>query len=117
MRTHLRLDRRDPSGWTLAEGPHTIGWIVPGRLAITGFADTATATVAAASAARVLAEWSVARAHLPRGNDQSVRITVDGTGFQCDIPDDTWPAVLLELAQRVHLATLALRHPLMEPVA
>lgn len=117
MLTHLRLDRRDPSGWTLADGPQTIGWIVPGRIAFTGFPDTETTTVAAATAARLLAEWSAARARLPRGSDQSVRISVDRTEFTCDLPDDTWHAVLLELAQRIHRATSALRHPAPEPAA
>jgi hypothetical protein len=117
MQTHLRLDRRDPTGWTLADGPHTIGWIIPGRLTFTGFADPATAADAAATAARVLERWAAVRSRIPRDSDQIVRVAVNETGFVCDVPDHLWQAVQLELAQRIHAATLALRSPSLEPVA
>lgn len=117
MLTHLRLDRRDPTGWTLVDGPHTVGWIVPGRIAFTDFPDIASATVASETAARVLRQWSASRTHIPRGSDRLVRVTLDRTGFACEVPDDLWQAVLLELAQRIHAATVSLRHHFPEPVA
>lgn len=117
MHTHLRLDRRDPTGWTLADGPHTIGWVVPGRLAFTGFADPAAAAQAAATATRVLEQWAAARTRIPRDSDQVLHVSVHATGFVCDVPDHLWQAVQLELAQRIHAATLALRFPSLEPVA
>lgn len=117
MHTHLRLDRRAPTGWTLADGPHTVGWIVLGRLTFTGFPHPAAATAAAATATRVLEQWAAARTRIPRDSDQVLHVSVDATGFVCDVPDHLWPAVQLELAQRIHAATLALRSPSMEPAA
>lgn len=115
MPPHLRLERRHPSGWTLAHGPSAVGWIADGRLVLTGFPDAASAAVAAEVAARVIRHRHALRAD--RSPDPTVRLLDDALGFSCAVPDEAWPAVLLELAQRLHVATLSLRHPHPEPAA
>ena len=117
MVTHLRIERRDPIGWTLAEGPNGIGWIVPGRLAFTGFPDASTAAAAADIAAEVVRQWAHGRSPAPRSEDTLVSLSGDGLGFECRVPEHTWYANLLELAQRIHTATNSLRHPQPEPAA
>ena len=117
MVTHLRLERRHPIGWTLAEGPNGIGWIVPGRLAFTAFPDASAAAAAAEIAAGVVREWAHGRQPAPRSEDTLVSLSRDGLGFECRVPEHTWYANLLELAQRIHTATNSLRYLQPEPAA
>lgn len=115
MPPHLRLERRHPSGWTLAHGPSAVGWIADGRLALTDFPDASSAAVAAEIAARVIRQWHQHRA--ADALDPTVHLLDDALGFSCAVPLDAWSALLLELAQRLHVATLSLRHPHPEPAA
>jgi hypothetical protein len=117
MVTHLRVERRDPIGWTLAAGPNGIGWIVPGRLVFTGFPDASAAAAATEIAAGVVRQWAHGRPPAPRAEDTLVSLSRDGLGFECHVPEHTWYANLLELAQRLHTSTNSLRHPKPEPAA
>jgi hypothetical protein len=117
MVTQLRIERRDPVGWTLAEGSNGIGWIVPGRLSFTGFPDASAAAAAAEIAAGVVDQWAQGRTPAPRPEDTLVALSRDGLGFECRVPEQTWYANLLELAQRIHTSTNSLRHPKPEPAA
>jgi len=115
MPRHLRFDRQDPTGWILAEGPRTLGEIQPDRMTFVGFPDAASAQVAAEIAARVLRDWRRTR----RGATADapvVAVLGDGSGFSFAVPEATWHALLLELAQRIHAATRSLRHLEPEPV-
>lgn len=115
--SNLRLDRRGASRWTLADGAHTVGWLAPGAIHFTDFPDADAASAAAEIAARVLRDWNAAHSHIPRGSDQVSRIIPTPEGFQCQVPDTTWMALVTELAQRIHTATRSLREPTEEPAA
>lgn len=117
MVTHVRVNRRDRTGKTFVEGPNEIGWVVPGRLAFTGFPDVSAAAVAADIAARIVRQWAHGRLRAPRPDDTLVSISSDGLGFECRVPEDTWHANLLELGQRIHSSTNSLRHLTPEPAA
>lgn len=115
MPSLLRLERRPEAGWILAEGPMVVGEVLPHRMTFVGFLDASAATVAASIAARVLHHWHAAR----RASDPAptVSLTADGTGFTFRLATPLWSAVLLELAQQVHTATLSLRYSQPEPAA
>lgn len=115
MPPHLRLTRRHPSGWTLAHGPSAVGWIDAGRLVLHGFPDAPSAAAAAEVASRVMRQRDEQSAS--EALDATVYPLDDAHGFACAVPDNAWLAVLLELAQRLHVATLSLRYPHPEPAA
>lgn len=115
MSPHLRIQRRHAARSVLNDGPSTVGWIADGQLALHGFPDAASAEAAAAVAARVIREWHEQRAS--GAPDPTVRLLPDAHGFSCAVPRDAWHAVLLELAQRLHVATLSCRYPQPEPAA
>lgn len=115
--THLRLVRRTPSSWTLADGQREIGSIAPGRISFTGFPDAATARLASQTAADVAHQWARRRA-IADGSDTTPPATSpDGLGFECHVPPATWHALQLELAQRIHASTSSFRYPTPEPAA
>lgn len=115
--SNLRLDRRGASRWTLSDGTHIVGWLAPGAIHFTHFPDEQSAADAAATAANVLRDWVATHSHIPRGNDQASRIIITPDGFECQVPDTTWMALVTELAQRIHTATRSLRTPTEEPAA
>lgn len=107
MPPYLRLERQFPTGYTLADGPNVVGWVDAGQLALHGFADAAAAAEAAAIAARLVSQWHQHRSSEEHG--VTVRPLDEAHGFVCTIPHHLWRAVFLELAQRLYVATLALR--------
>lgn len=117
MQTRLRLDRRESAGFTLADGPHEVGWVVPGRVVFTGFPDPDAAAAAAEVATRIAHQWATGRPLAPRAEDMRVTLTRDWLGFECHVPEGIWHALLLELAQRIHASTITLRHQTPEPAA
>lgn len=116
MPPHLRIERQDPAGWMLAEGPQRLGEIHPDHITFVGFPDAASAHVAAEVAARVLQHWQHAR-RTPGTATPIVTLTPDGLGFTFAVPPGLWHALVLELAQRIHAATRSLRNLQPEPAA
>lgn len=117
MQTRLRLDRRAPAGFTLADGPQEIGWVESGRIVFTGFPDPDAAAAAAEIAVRIARQWAEGRPLAPRFDETAVSLTRDWLGFECHVPEGTWHALLLELAQRIHASTNTLRYHTPEPAA
>lgn len=115
MTPHLRFERQDPAGWTLAEGPQRLGEIHPDHMTFVGFPDAESTQAAADVAVRVLQQWRLARREHDR-DAAAVSIAADGTSFTITVPAGMWYALLLELAQRIHAATRSLRHLEPEPV-
>lgn len=115
MSRYLRVERRHPSRSVLSDGPTTVGWIADGQLALHGFPDAASAQAAAHVAERVIRQWYEQRE--TNASEPTVDLLPDAHGFSCAVPRDAWYAVLLELAQRLHVATISCRYPQPEPAA
>lgn len=88
-----------------------------GRLVFRGFPDAASAATAAKVAARVGRQWAHSRTEAPFADDVVVSPLADAHGFECRVPDNTWRAILIQLAQRIHAATDSLRQPRLESAA
>ncbi len=115
MHSTLRLVRKQPSGWTIMNGARIVGLIDTGRLALYGYPDAFSATGTAAAASHVLREGI-----RHRNSDSLHALThpVDNVfGIACTVPENAWPASLLELAHRLHMAAIPFRHPEPEPAA
>lgn len=135
----LTTSRRDAWTHVLILDGTEIGWSTIRSLGFGGFADRAAARVAADLAAPVAAEWFVVRLQQrPPGwhtlvpyEDQVMvgpvvggRIVAPGAcpiggghsyGFELAVPEETWLAVRLQLAQQVHAAIASPQVP--DPVA
>jgi hypothetical protein len=115
MSPYLRLERRNTTSWSLADGRTSVGRLDAGGLILNGFPDAPSAQVAADVATGVVRRWHERRtADSPAA---TVHVLNDEHGFACTVPDDAWLATRLELAQRLHVATLSLRNPFPEPAA
>ncbi|MCC6316905.1 MAG: hypothetical protein IT361_04360 [Gemmatimonadaceae bacterium] len=115
--SYLRRVPRRPTGWTLSDGDRVVGTIVPGKISLTGFPDTDSATMARNAAAAVARDWAGPRTLDDTHHPTSPQPSPDGLGFEYHMPADTWHALQLELAQRMHTTTHALRHQTPEPAA
>lgn len=117
MEPQLQFKRHAPSHWTISHGAREVGFVMPGQITLTGFPDRPRAAAAADVATRVLRRWSE-RGVGPRAqHPAAVATTADSRGFTCTVPDDLWHALQLELAQRLHFATLSIRYSDQEPAA
>jgi hypothetical protein len=124
----LKASRRFPKGFVLLRDGAAVGWLRAGIIGFGSFDDRAEAQRAGERAAFALAQWYRTRwRSRPIGWEAEVRIddriSVDETvvgricaedpmgvlgdsqcGIELRIPDETWIAVMLELAQRMYMA-------------
>ena len=132
MLTQLQLGRRDASSCALMDGPLAIGWIRTGVIGFGGFEDRREAHAAAMAAAVIVLHRAASRfegglaefpGHVPetdavRANGMVVgrllspratRSDLAGYGYEIAVPAQTWLAVMLEIAERIHRGVLGTR--------
>lgn len=131
MTDTLRLSPRAPLCYALTRDGSDVGWLRSGLVGFHGFSDRASALRSGAVAAAVLRDWYAVRWHsTPREWPGRVplpdQVVVDGGvvgrlvhpraapfggaesyGFELALPPETWLALMLQLAQRMHLALVA----------
>lgn len=128
MHMSLKVLRRSPIVYVMSVGARDVGWFSTGRIGLAGFADHADAQRAGGIAAALLTDWYRARwNHPPEAWADAVTpehaLMSDGVtigrivahhllsepgesswAIELRLPDDTWVAVMLELAQRMYVA-------------
>jgi hypothetical protein len=128
MLRQLQVRRRDLATVVLTDGPLVVGWIRDGIIGFGGFSDRADAMAAGTLAADVVTRWAGRRRgpglapfttlvseadaiRLANGivigrilPPDQVEADLGGHGYEIAVPEGTWLAVMLEIAQLVHAA-------------
>lgn len=129
----MKVSDRFPNGFVLVSGGADVGWMRAGIIGFCGFNDRVEAQRAGQVAAETLADWYSLRwrstpiawaDEVPLDHAISTGGVVVGSvcsrhplsapdtdshGIELRIPHETWSALMLQLAQRMHAAMMSER--------